>query len=135
MPDFSLNEARQLFGYLESNESERFFSRVADDVHWTVMGTHPLAGSYHSKEDFLNATFRRLNRILQEGVVLKVTHVYSDGNTVIVEMKSLSTAKNGMPFNNTYCWVCTFDAAKKITSVRAYLDSAIVQQLIDENET
>lgn len=49
-------------------------------------------------------------------------------------MKSLSIAKSGKPFNNTYCWVVEFDDSKVITAVRAYVDSAVVQQAIDENE-
>jgi uncharacterized protein len=27
----------------------QFWDRVADDVDWTVEGTHPLAGRYHNK--------------------------------------------------------------------------------------
>ncbi len=97
------------------------------------MGTHPLAGCYLTKENFLNATFRRLAKVLWEGVILKLNHVFVDGNTAIVEMESLSTAKNGKPFCNTYCWVVYF-SGEKITSVRAYVDSALVQKVIDENE-
>lgn len=39
-----------------------------------------------------------------------------------------------MPFNNTYCWVVRFKN-DVIVEVRAYLDSALVQNVIDENET
>jgi uncharacterized protein len=28
-----------------------FWSRMADDVDWTVKGTHPLAGRYHNKAE------------------------------------------------------------------------------------
>ncbi|MCP3967854.1 MAG: ketosteroid isomerase [Lentisphaerae bacterium] len=127
-------EVSALFENLQTNNAETFFNRVADDVHWTVIGTHPLAGEYYSKELFLDATFKRLNKILKEGVVLRVKHLYLDGNTAIVEMESLSTAANGKPFNNKYCWVVVFNENKMITRVRAYLDSALVQQVIDENE-
>jgi ketosteroid isomerase-like protein len=58
----------ELFGYLKIGRSDLFFARVADDVEWKVMGTHPLAGSYHSKSDFLTHTFQRLDRVLKEGV-------------------------------------------------------------------
>jgi uncharacterized protein len=50
-----------------------------------------------------------------------------------VELKSLSTALNGEPFDNTYCWMVHFSNGT-IVEVRAYLDSALVQRLIDENE-
>jgi uncharacterized protein len=125
---------RTLFGHLEHGDSGRFFAQVAEDVRWTVMGTHPLAGVYLSKAAFLQHTFARLNRILREGVVLRVEKVWIDGDTAVVEMTSLSTARNGRPFNNTYCWVTRF-ASDTIVEVRAYVDSALVERLIAENES
>ena len=43
---------RRMFSHLESGSGDRFFGHVADDVDWTVEGTHPLAGRYLSKDDF-----------------------------------------------------------------------------------
>ena len=34
---------------IRSDGQSQFWARVADDVDWTVEGTHPLAGRYHSK--------------------------------------------------------------------------------------
>ncbi len=124
---------RSLFANLENGRTDAFFDHVAEDVNWTVMGTHPLAGTYHTKADFLAHTFARLNKLLKEGVVLRVTNLLVDGDTAVVELQSLSTALSGKPFNNTYCWVSRFSNGT-IVEVRAYVDSALVQQLIDENE-
>ena len=126
-------KVENLFKYLEKGNNDNFFKQVADDVSWTVMGTHPLAGTYHSKEDFIYHTFQRLNRILQEGVILKVKNILVHGETAVVEMESISTALNGKPFNNTYCWITRFDK-DVIVEVRAYVDSALVQKVIEENE-
>ena len=125
---------RDLFGNLETGKLERFFSRVADDVDWTVMGTHPLAGHYTSKSELIERTFARIERIMKEGIVLKVNHVVVSGDEAAVEMESLSVAKNGRPFNNTYCWVVRF-LEGEIVEVRAYVDSALVQLVLDENES
>jgi ketosteroid isomerase-like protein len=124
---------KNLFANLEHGKSDAFFAYVADDVNWTVMGTHPLAGNYKTKSSFLAHTFARLNKILKEGVVLRVTNVLIDGDSAAVEMESLSTALNGKPFDNRYCWIVRFSDGT-IVEVRAYLDSALVQRLIDENE-
>jgi ketosteroid isomerase-like protein len=97
------------------------------------MGTHPLAGTYHTKADFLAHTFGRLNKILKEGVVLRVINILVDGDSAAVEMESLSTALDEKPFDNRYCWIVHFSDGT-IVEVRAYLDSALVQRLIDENE-
>jgi len=123
---------RRIFSYLESGSGDLFFQHVADDVDWTVEGTHPLAGRYRTKQDFHAHTFARLNKILPGGTQLHVQSVLTDGDWAVVELRSHATAANGMRFDNRYCWVMRFDG-EVIVEVRAYLDSALVQKLIDDN--
>jgi ketosteroid isomerase-like protein len=129
----SADEIRALFAHLETGDADAFFARVAPDVSWTVMGTHPLAGTYDSLADFRSATFARLDRVLREGVLLRVTHVLAYEEWAAVELEAMSTALNGEPFANRYCWVCRF-ADERIVEVRAYLDSALVAHVLAENE-
>jgi ketosteroid isomerase-like protein len=129
----TIEYVNRLFENLSTGNGSAFFDNVADDVHWTVMGTHPLAGVYKSKEDFLKNTFERLDKVLKGGVIMKVDHTLVSGNTAVVEMTSTSTALNGKAFPNTYCWVVRF-VDGMITEVRAYVDSFLVKQVIDENE-
>jgi uncharacterized protein len=96
------------------------------------MGTHPLAGHYASKQAFIAGTFSKLGRVLPQGGQLHVEHMIVDGDQAVVELHSLATAKNGMRFDNRYCWVIYFED-RIITRVRAYLDSAMVAQLFAEN--
>ena len=49
----------------ERGDAEPLFEHVADDVHWTVMGTHPLAGEHRSREEFRQATYERLDPVLE----------------------------------------------------------------------
>jgi hypothetical protein len=129
----TIEYVNRLFENLSTGNTTAFFDNVADDVHWTVMGTHPLAGVYKSKDEFLKKTFERLDKVLKGGVVLKVDHTYVSGDTAVVEMNQTSTALNGKAFPNTYCWVVRF-TDKMITEVRAYVDSFLVKQVIEENE-
>ena len=125
-------EVRALFSKLESGDGKQFFDHVVDDVDWTVEGTHPLAGHYHSKGEFFSHTFAILNKILPGGTQLHVESVLVSGDWAIVELRSMATARNGMRFDNRYCWVVRFENGR-IVQARAYLDSALVQKLIDEN--
>jgi ketosteroid isomerase-like protein len=61
-----------------------------------------------------------------------VEHALVSGDWAVVELLSLATAKNGLRFDNRYCWVCRFKS-DKIVEVRAYLDSALVARLFQEN--
>jgi uncharacterized protein len=124
----------KLFRNLENGHQDQFFSQVAPNVLWEVMGTHPLAGVYHGKQEFLDHTFVRLKKLLKGGPMLKVSNILiaEDTPIVIVEMVQLSYSINGKPFNNTYCWLVKFEN-EVIVHVRAYLDSALVQALVNEN--
>ena len=128
----SPDEVRRLFSGLESGDGAALFAHVADDVDWIVEGTHPLAGHYHSKAEFQQHTFAKLAKVLPDGVKLHVTNLITSGDWAVVELQSMATAKNGLRFDNRYCWVVRF-ANGKIVEVRAYLDSALVQRLFDEN--
>ena len=70
--------------------------------------------------------------MLPKGAQLHVEHLLVKDDQAVVELHSLATAKNGMRFDNRYCRVCTFES-NVITRVRAYLDSAKVAQLFEEN--
>ena len=58
--ELSTAYVREIFKNLESGDGKGFFDHVADDVDWIVEGTHPLAGHYHSKTEFLAHTFEKL---------------------------------------------------------------------------
>ena len=123
---------REMFKRLENGEGSAFFEHVADDVDWSVMGTHPLAGNYRSKKAFLEGTFAKLGRVLPDGTQLHVEHLIVTDDQAVVELRSLATARNGMRFDNRYCWVLSFRHGL-IVRVRAYLDSALVARLFEEN--
>jgi uncharacterized protein len=123
---------REVFQGLEKGDGGAFFEHVADDVDWIVMGTHPLAGHYRTKKDFIAGTFAKLGRVLPEGAQLLVEHLIVNDDQAAVELHSLATAKNGLRFDNRYCWI-VYIRDEVIVRVRAYLDSAMVARLFEEN--
>ena len=122
----------QIFRNLESGDGKGFFEHVAADVDWIVEGTHPLAGHYHTKADFLVHSFDKLAKVLPQGTQLHVQHLLISDDWAVVELQSEATAKNGLRFDNRYCWVCRF-ADGRIVEVQTYLDSALVARLFEEN--
>lgn len=123
---------REIFKGLESGDGAAFFDHVADDVDWIVEGTHPLSGHYLCKKAFIEGTFAKLGQVLPQGAQLQVENLIVKDDQAVVELHSLATAKNGMRFDNRYCWVVYFRNGV-IVRVRAYLDSAMVARLFEEN--
>lgn len=66
---------REVFKGLESGNGAAFFKHVAEDVDWTVMGTHPLAGHYLSKKAFIEGTFAKLGQVLPQRAQLRTENV------------------------------------------------------------
>jgi len=82
--------------------------------------------------DFVAHTFEKLNKVLPQGTQLYLEHALVSGDWAVVELHSLAIAKNGLRFDNRYCWLCRF-SGDKIVEVRAYLDSALVARMFQEN--
>lgn len=126
------DSVREIFKGLENGDGAAFFEHVADNVDWIVEGTHPLAGHYLSKSAFIEGTFAKLSQVLPNGAQLHVEDLLVKDDEAVVELHSLATAKNGLRFDNRYCWVVYFRDGV-IVRVRAYLDSAMVARLFEEN--
>ena len=130
--EITSDSVREIFKGLENGDGAAFFEHVADNVDWIVEGTHPLAGHYLSKKAFIEGTFTKLSQVLPNGAQLHVEDLLVKDNEAVVELHSLATAKNGLRFDNRYCWVVYFRDGV-IERVRAYLDSAMVARLFEEN--
>ena len=130
--EITSDSVREIFKGLENGDGAAFFEHVADNVDWIVEGTHPLAGHYFSKKAFIEGTFAKLSQVLPSGAQLHVEDLLVKDNEAVVELHSLATAKNGLRFDNRYCWVVYFRDGV-IVRVRAYLDSAMVARLFEEN--
>jgi hypothetical protein len=50
----------KIFDTLSNGDFDGFFMHVAEDVNWTLMGTHPLAGQYHNRTIFIVDALERL---------------------------------------------------------------------------
>ncbi|SEQ52593.1 hypothetical protein SAMN05216548_105124 [Faunimonas pinastri] len=124
---------REIFSGLEQGNGDAFFAHVADDVDWRVMGTHPLAGQYHDRDEFRARTFARIAKALTGPPEMRVGAILIDGDRAAVELRLEAEGRNGLRFDNRYCWIVRF-RGEEIVEVRAYLDSALVRDLLGGNE-
>ena len=119
---------QQVFALLEQGQIDRYLAEyVAEDVQWTITGSNVLADTYTSRDDFVNRAIARLKASLAGSIRWEVHHVYVDGDTAIVEMTSIATAKKGHPYRNEYVWIQRFEAGK-IVEARVYYDDVLVDK-------
>lgn len=108
-------------------------------VEWSVMSQSVLGGTYHSAAEFRSKTFSRLGKIMDPAtpMKLKVHNIIGGGageEWCTVEMKNEGKSKSGMDYNQTYGWCVKWNEEGKIVQVRAYLDSALLRDVIEANE-
>jgi ketosteroid isomerase-like protein len=96
----------KVFNYLSTGNDTAFFTQVAPDVHWTLMGTHPLAGQYHNRTVFITDSLERLDSTLDPAypTTLTLTHIVGGGDEEwsVQELHGLGVCKNGNNFLQKY---------------------------------
>lgn len=82
----------------------RVFDLLAPNAKWTAVGNSPIAGTYHSRQQFLSEVIDPFNARLSGRLVPTVRGIYADGDMVIALFDGEGTALDGKPYRNTYSW-------------------------------
>ncbi|EXJ78124.1 hypothetical protein A1O3_09285 [Capronia epimyces CBS 606.96] len=114
-----------------------FFEHVAENVDWTIQGTHPLAGRYQNKT-VLESTFKRITSTAVSGTSFAVSIIHIVGGGLeqwsVQELEVKGVCQSGLVFDNRYAWVTRWGPGRIIVEARAYLDSALVATALIQNE-
>jgi ketosteroid isomerase-like protein len=97
------------------------FTLLADDARWTITGNSVAAGTYTSRQDFLDQVIGPFNARMQTPLVPVVRALYGDGDTVVALFDASATVRDGQPYRNTYAWFMTLRGGV-IVDVVAFFD-------------
>jgi len=120
---------RTIFKELAAGSRKALLQRVAEDCHWTVTGTCPVAGEYQGRQLFYEQVLKPITLRLTGSVRPTVLRVHGDGDWVTLEWRGEATALDGKPYCNAYCWVLRIDG-DLIREGIVYHDSALVADLM-----
>jgi uncharacterized protein len=98
------------------------FELLATDVEWTIVGSSPLAKTYRSKKEFIDAVIDPFNARLSKPLVPTIRGIFVDGDMVIVLFDAEATANDGKPYRNTYTWYFQMREAK-VVKATAFFDN------------
>ena len=128
----STTDNRQLvqdaFTAWSRGDGSAFFNLLADDVHWTVIGSTVVSRTYTSKSAFLEGAAKPLSAKLAGPIVPTVRDIIAEGDKVVLQWDGRSSGKNGTVYHQTYCWVMRFENGK-VKEGTAYLDTELITQL------
>jgi uncharacterized protein len=116
---------RTMFAELGKGNADAFLGAMSDDVKFTLIGNTKFSGVFNGKQEFIAKVLAPLGAALENGLVITPDNLIADGEFVAMQSRGKSTAKNGRPYNNTYCHVFRITNGK-IREVTEYLDTELV---------
>jgi uncharacterized protein len=116
---------QRIFAGLEQGDSRLFVESMAEDIRWIVTGTTRWSRAYQGKQAVLNELLAVLRSRVAGRIKTIADRFIAEGDVVAVECHGSNVTKAGKPYNNRYCWVCSFSGGK-ITELVEYMDTELV---------
>jgi uncharacterized protein len=104
------------------------YELLADDAVWTITGRSLAAKTYPSREAFLSEVIRPFNGRMSAGLKPAIRNIYAEGDTVVIFFDAKGTARDGVPYENTYAWFLDLRDGK-IAKASAFFDSIAFNDL------
>lgn len=108
-----------------AGDMETCFSLLADDIKWTNIGTTSLSGTFNGKEELTEKLLGPLFGQLKGGIRTTVLRLLAEDDYVVSQTSGMAETKDGVPYNNTYCWIIRISDGK-FAEVTEYMDTELV---------
>ncbi|MFB6981577.1 nuclear transport factor 2 family protein [Streptomyces scopuliridis] len=120
------NKAATLRAFKRQNAGGDIYEILHDDVEWKIVNGR----TYVSKAEFLAEGSAPIMDRLATTLVMTISDLWTDGDTVIIRFEGDSTATDGVAYHNEYCWVWEMRGGL-VTRCYAFLDMMAVRELVD----
>ena len=115
---------RKIFTQLSAGNSRPYVDALADDVVWTVIGTTRWSGRYRGKRDVVERLLRPVSRLFEPGYKMHIEGMVVEDDHLVVQFRGEVMTKAGVPYNNSYCWVCRMKN-DRIQELTEYADTEL----------
>ena len=120
---------QEIFSELSKGNTEPFRDAMADDFHWTIIGSTEWSGTYRGKHAVLTELMAPLFAQFAERYTNTADRLIAEGEHVVVQCRGRVTTKAGKAYNNTYCYVCRL-ADGKLRELTEYCDTDLIATVL-----
>jgi ketosteroid isomerase-like protein len=103
---------QNIFSELSKGNGKPFVESMSDDFCWIITGSTRWSRTYRGKQAVRNELLRPLFSHFADQYTNTAHRFIAEDDYVVVECRGQVTTKAGMPYNNTYCWVCRITDGK-----------------------
>jgi ketosteroid isomerase-like protein len=116
---------QRIFSELSKGNSTPFIESMDDNFRWTVTGNTKWSKTYEGKQSVLNDLLGVLRSRIRDNIKVTADRFIAEDDLVVVEARGKNTTNQGLPYNNTYCFVFRISEGK-LQEVTEYLDTELV---------
>ena len=120
---------QEIFSELSQGNTEPFRDAMADDFHWTIIGSTEWSGTYRGKHAVLTELMAPLFAQFAERYTNTADRLIAEGDHVVVQCRGRVTTKAGKDYNNTYCYVCRL-ADGRLRELTEYCDTDLIATVL-----
>lgn len=120
----------QAFEHWAEGRGSFFQDVLSPDVVWTIKGSGPSAGTFHTRDAFIDQAVAPFAARLSSFVSPRVNSIWADGNDVLVYWDGAAIAADGVPYNNSFVWIFRMEDLRAV-EVTAFLDLNQYEDVID----
>src|SRR4051794_31937690 len=95
-----------VFAELAKGDGKPFVEALAEDVRWTIIGDTAWSGTWEGlasvQIELLAPLFAQFGSTYRAEAI----RLIAEGDHVVIESRGDVTTATGMPYRNTYCYVC-----------------------------
>lgn len=125
---------QDIFAGMAKGDGQLLVESMADDFRWNLAGVGgKWSRTYDGKNAVLTELFGLLSATLTGPIIATALRFIADGDFVVVEALGSSTAKNGIPYNNKYCFVFRLSGGK-LREVTEYMDTELATAALGKAE-
>ena len=103
---------------------------MADDCVWSSPGQSVWSGTWRGKKAMNEQLFAPLYQRFAGKYTNHALRFIADGDVVVVEARGRAELKTGGRYDNTYCFVCDFNADGKLKQVTEYMDTDLAARVL-----
>jgi ketosteroid isomerase-like protein len=116
------------YEYGARGDIDACFALMAEDITWTNIGTTKFSGTYVGKQAIAEGLLGPLFSQLKAGIAATIEQLTAEGDIVVAQTSGAAEAKDGTPYNNSYCQVFKLRDGQ-IVAVKEYMDTALIDSV------
>jgi ketosteroid isomerase-like protein len=119
----------EVFAELAKGDGRRFVEVLAPEIRWTIIGSTEWSGTWEGKaavrSKLLDPLFAQFATRYRNTAV----RLIAEDDFVVIECRGDVTTKAGMPYRNTYCYVCRLEDGK-VRELTEYCDTELLAKAL-----